>query len=71
MISGIKSKISFYFFGRLKAIHESLVEKGVGEDIVKLVHKYGKPNAIELCTNLTQKGELCTDIINLLFIYIK
>ena len=56
---------------RLKAIHESLVEKGVWEDIVELVQKYGKPKAIELCTNLLKKEELCTDIINLLFIYIR
>ena len=56
---------------RLKAFHQKLVDLGVWDDIVELVHKYGKPTVIELCTNWTQKEELCTDIINLLFSFIK
>ena len=56
---------------KLKDIHDWLVEKGLWDEIVELVNKFGKPKVIELCTNLVKKEELCTDIINFLFSLIK
>ena len=57
--------------GYLKACYDYLVSIGAWEQIVEIVKKYGKPKAIELCTNYFGKKDLCTDIINLLFTFIK
>ena len=56
---------------KLKALYDWLVENGYWQQIIELVKKYGQPKAIELCTNWTGLGELCTDIVNLLFSFLK
>ncbi len=56
---------------RLKALYNWLVENGYWEQIIELVKKYGKPYATQLCTKWTGKEELCTDIVNLIFSFIK
>ena len=57
--------------GYLKEIYEWLKKEGYIKKLIVLVKKYGIPKAIELCTSWTGKNELCTDIVNFIFSFLK
>ena len=57
--------------GYLKEIYEWLKKEGYIKQLIDLVKKYGIPKAIELCTSWTGKNELCTDIVNFIFSFLK
>ena len=53
--------------GYLKEIYDKLKNEGYIEQLLELVNKYGKPKAVEICTNWTGKNDLCTDIVDFIF----
>ena len=56
--------------GKLKDFYNWLMDNGYWEEIIEFFKKYGVPKAIELCSNLTEMDDLCSDIINLLASFI-
>ena len=57
--------------GKLKDFYNWLKANGYWDQIIELVKKYGQPFVIQQCTNWTGQGELCNDIISLLFSFLK
>ena len=51
------------FPAKLKKLYESLKEKGILDDLIDLLDKYGVLKAIEFCAEKTGWKELCKDII--------
>ena len=57
--------------GFLKSAYEWLKNNGYWDKLIEIVKKYGVPKGIELCTKLLKKEDLCTDLVNFLFSFIK
>ena len=56
---------------RLKGIYEWLKKKGIWQDLVDLVEKYGGPKAIEFCKEKTGWDNFCKDIVDYIFKWLK
>ena len=57
--------------GKLLDLYHWLKDNGYWDQIIELLKKYGKPKAIELCTQVFKNEGVCTDLIDLLFSFIK
>ena len=55
----------------LKKVYQWLKDNGYWDQLVELVKKYGIPKGIEFCTKYLKKEELCTDIVNFVFSFLK
>ena len=56
---------------RLKDVYEWLKKKGIWQDLVDLVQKYGGPKAIEFCKEKTGWDNFCKDIVDYIFKWLK
>ena len=57
--------------GYLKKVYQWLKDNGYWDQLVELVKKYGIPKGIEICTQYLKKEDLCTDLINFVFSFLK
>ena len=48
---------------KLRAVYHWLKEKGIWDDLIDLLDKYGAPKAIEWCIEKTGWNDLCRDFI--------
>ena len=55
----------------LKKAYQWLKDNGYWDKLIDLIKKYGAPKAIEFCTKYLKKEDLCTDIVNFLFGFLK
>ncbi len=48
---------------KLRAVYHWLKDKGIWDDLIDLLDKYGAPKAIEWCIEKTGWNDLCRDFI--------
>ena len=60
-------KIPTYF----KKAVQWLKDNGFWDKLVEIIKKYGTPKAMELCVKLLKKEDICTDLVNFLFGFLK
>ena len=48
---------------KLKKLYEWLKEKGIWNDLIDMLEKYGAPKAIQFCAEKTGWGNFCKDLV--------